>query len=445
MGAPVTLTRLNTDLPLVTDKKTPDRAFTRFWNAAMSQIEDNLNRVIAAQDAADAAQSDADAAMAAAIAAQAQADAALAAAVAAQATADAAKAIADALDASLNVTAGKVLTVLKTLTLDAGADGAVLNIGTGGTLGSAAFTNASDYLPSGSSGTFLAKANNLSDLASIPTARGNLGLGTAAVANTGVAGATVPLLNGANTWSGTQTFGPIIAASVIGATLTVGTSAANPIILQTDNAESGRLTAGGFFKASPGGAYQNANGTYHEFRSNVAGNPLAILGHSNADPYGFLLTFPGAAPNDAVHYFYYNQDSATVRSVLYTNGGLHNYSANNVNLSDAAVKGALQRYDDKQLDALEASFCKVNWGRFRYLDQTHDDWNHGYTAQGVEEAFAMTAPELVDETDLGTKGEGAKRKGVYETDLAHIAHALLARALKRIEVVENKMYAAGIT
>jgi hypothetical protein len=37
-------------------------------------------------------------------------------------------------------------------------------------------------------------------------ARTNLGLGTAATVNTGTSGATVPLLNGANTWSAAQTF-----------------------------------------------------------------------------------------------------------------------------------------------------------------------------------------------------------------------------------------------
>lgn len=57
----------------------------------------------------------------------------------------------------------------------------------------------------GTAGSLLA-TNNLSDVSNVIAARSNLGLGTAAQANIGTSGSSVPLLNVSQTWSATQTY-----------------------------------------------------------------------------------------------------------------------------------------------------------------------------------------------------------------------------------------------
>lgn len=76
---------------------------------------------------------------------------------------------------------------------------AVANGGTGATTQAAALSNllGASTVPIANGGTAATSAS---------AARTNLGLGTSAVVNTGTSGATIPLLNAANTWAAAQTF-----------------------------------------------------------------------------------------------------------------------------------------------------------------------------------------------------------------------------------------------
>ena len=164
-----------------------------------------------------------------------------------------------------------------------------------------------------------------------------------------------------------------------------------------------------------------------------------ITNTSPTRPWGLYVHFTAAAPNSSTEYFQYWRDSGTTRAILYSNGGLANYSANNVNLSDLEVKPVFDAYaSDPALRTKVWGFMKrmsAAWGQFKYDDQTHDDFNHGYGAQLVRDAAGNDFPELVELTKWGDKD----RLVVYDSDLMHLVGAAMSMAIDRIEALEAKL------
>jgi hypothetical protein len=142
-----------------------------------------------------------------------------------------------------------------------------------------------------------------------------------------------------------------------------------------------------------------------------------------------------AAPNGTGNPFlnFYDGNVSTKRFDVRSNGGIGNYQANNVNLSDERTKK-----DISPLESYWNKFKDIEIVKFKYKDQTHDDFNIGVIAQQVEQV----APEFVDIDGWGeTPEDETPLKSIYTADLYHATIKVLQEAIAKIETLEAKVAA----
>jgi hypothetical protein len=173
----------------------------------------------------------------------------------------------------------------------------------------------------------------------------------------------------------------------------------------------------------------NAANSVATFKSSIADWTSAVW-NSSAAPFGLLVQYD-SDPNSVGREFLACYGAANVRAKITSNGGISNYQANDVNLSDIRTKT-----DIKPLTSYWNKIKALELVTFKYKDQTHDDDNIGLIAQQVE----SVAPEFVDVDGFGkTPEDGVPLKTIYTTDLYHAAIKALQEAMIRIEVLESKL------
>jgi hypothetical protein len=189
----------------------------------------------------------------------------------------------------------------------------------------------------------------------------------------------------------------------------------------------GTLTVGVNLVAGVAAAF----GGTHTVRKDSATLWTMWLLNGSATPRGLNIAYDGAAPNSTTSQFIQCGDSGAVRMEVRSNGGIANFSANDVNLSDVRLKTDIvpaASYWDK-VKAIEVV-------TYRYKDQTDPALNLGVIAQQVQ----SVAPELVDTSGFGKPQEGgAPYMAVYQTDLGFAAIKALQEVMARLEALEAKV------
>jgi hypothetical protein len=213
-----------------------------------------------------------------------------------------------------------------------------------------------------------------------------------------------------------------------------GISTGGNIAFQTNGSERMRLTSGGNLLV--GTTTGSGNNEKVNFTGNVADFFYRNYNTNSSSPAGMTLVYSNAIPNNTSNEFLYCQDSTTLRMSVRSNGGVANYSANNVNLSDATIKK-----DITPAKSYLSILNQIPVVTFLLNDQTDTDLNLGVTAQSVQ----AVAPELVGTMNIGTKEAPNVKLAIYETDLKYAMlkaiqelSAQVTTLTTRLTALENK-------
>jgi hypothetical protein len=181
-------------------------------------------------------------------------------------------------------------------------------------------------------------------------------------------------------------------------------------IYRTGNNERMRIDSSGNLLV---GTTSTAN--QHRIVGN-ASNLWALVVQNNiaSNPLGQVIQFEGASPNGTANQFLYCGDSTALRAEIRSNGGIANYSGNDVNLSDAREKTNVE---------LAGSYlnkiCAIPVKTFNYIDQNLEE-DGGLTLGVIAQDVESVAPELVMESDWSKEKDGSKmRLSIYQTDLQY--------------------------
>jgi hypothetical protein len=247
-------------------------------------------------------------------------------------------------------------------------------------------------------------------------ADGNLGLGTTsprAISN--YVAQTINGTNGSFTeyqQSGSNTFRVGSDSSAGGFIITQG---ATPIRFGTNDTERARIDSSGRFLLGAT-SIPVSFGTTAFYVVQPANDYSAVFRSTNAtagNNYGLLVTYANGSPNGTSNEFFRSTDSTALRFSVTSNGGIYNYQANNVNLSDRREKtnfAPAKSYLD--------TICAIPVQTFNYIDQNMED-DDGLTLGVVAQDVQAVAPELVKETNWGTEDEPKMRLSIYQTDLQY--------------------------
>ena len=157
-----------------------------------------------------------------------------------------------------------------------------------------------------------------------------------------------------------------------------------------------------------------------------------------SSPYGSVFEYTAAAPNGTANEFIFCVDTGGQRMSVRSNGGIANYQANDANLSDRKEKTNFAPAKS-YLDII----CAIPVQTFNYIDQNLEE-DGGLTLGVVAQDVQAVAPELVMESNWGTKEDPKMRLSIYQTDLQYALMKCIQEQQAIIESLKARLDAANL-
>ena len=220
-----------------------------------------------------------------------------------------------------------------------------------------------------------------------------------------------------------------------------GSQVSIPLVFETNASERMRVDSSGRLLVGTTST-QNISGisTDNTFLGAIATNRWVsgFINNSASSPYGIAINYTGSAPNNTGNQSIFFTDTGGTRFEVRSNGGIANYSGNNVNLSDAREKTNIELAGD-YLDKI----CAIPVKTFNYIDQNTKDDN-GLTLGVIAQDVKEIAPELVNEANWAGKDEPEKmRFSIYQTDLQYALMKSIQELNAKVNALETQLAAKG--
>jgi hypothetical protein len=203
------------------------------------------------------------------------------------------------------------------------------------------------------------------------------------------------------------------------------TSGGNLLVGTTSSAGVARITVNGgsIISTSP---TSSASGTYSFSDNGGSPNNFRVYNDTDSNNTGnrFIICDAGAS---------------VLRAEIRSNGGLANYQANNVNLSDRREKTNFAPAKS-YLNVI----CAIPVQTFNYIDQNMEE-DGGLTLGVVAQDVQAVAPELVMESNwAGRDSEPKMRLSIYQTDLQYALMKCIQEQQAIIESLKARLDAANL-